>query len=100
MAKIIIERMRNGDREAVIKCLSCQGAIYRMDAIAFASLNNMKDAEIIEKLMELKKGRVFLDGYTVGDFAVAALDNLGIEKYTGDDRRMKELIESGFAFLR
>ena len=100
MSKIIIERMRNGDREAIMKGLSCQGAIYRMDAIAFASLNNIKDAEIVKRLKELKKDDVFLDGYTVGDFAVAALDNLGIEKYIGDDVRMKNLIESKFAFLR
>lgn len=100
MSKIIIERMRNGDREAVMKGLSCQGAIYRMDAIAFASLNNMNDTETVEKLMELKKDDVFLDGYTVGDFAVAALDNLGIEKYKGDNILVKNLIESGFAFLR
>ena len=92
--------MRNGDREAIMKGLSCQGAIYRMDAIAFASLNNIKDAEIVKRLKELKKDDVFLDGYTVGDFAVAALDNLGIEKYIGDDVRMKNLIESKFAFLR
>ena len=52
MSKIIIERMRNGDREAIMKGLSCQGAIYRMDAIAFASLNNMNDTEIVEKLMQ------------------------------------------------
>lgn len=100
MSKITIERMRNGDREAIMKSLSCQGAIYRMDAIAFASLNNIKDAEIVKRLKELKKDDVFLDGYTVGDFAVAALDNLGIEKYIGDDVRMKNLIESKFAFLR
>ena len=100
MSKITIERMRNGDREAIMKSLSCQGAIYRMDAIAFASLNNMNDTETVEKLMELKKDDVFLDGYTVGDFAVAALDNLGIEKYKGDNILVKNLIESGFAFLR
>lgn len=95
----IIAKMISGDREAILQGLSHPGAIYRMNAIGQVYLNNMRDAEIIEKLMELKMDDVKLNGYTAGDFAVAALHNFGIEKYEGDKRHLKELIESKFGFL-
>ena len=99
MANELIDRMINGEREAILQGLSHPGAIYRMNAIGQAYLNNMNDAEIIEKLMELKTDDVILDGCTVGDFAIAALHNFGLEKYEGNKRRLKELIESKFRFL-
>lgn len=99
MANELISRMISGEREAILKGLSHPGAIYRMNAIGQVYLNNMRDAEIIEKLKVLKADDVMLDGYTVGDFAVAALHNFGIEKYEGDKRTLKELIDSKFGFL-
>ena len=99
MANELISRMISGEREAIMRGLSHPGAIYRMNAIGQVYLNNMRDAEIIDKLMELKSDNIMLDGYTVGDFAVAALHNYGIEKYEGDKRTLKELIESKFGFL-
>ena len=99
MANELISRMISGEREALLKGLSHPGAIYRMNAIGQVYLNNMRDAEIIEKLKVLKADDVMLDGYTVGDFAVAALHNFGIEKYEGDKRTLKELIDSKFGFL-
>lgn len=99
MANELISRMISGDRTAILKGLSCRGAIFRMNAIGQAYHHNMRDPEIIEKLMELKADDVMLDGCTVGDFAVAALHNFGIEKYEGDKRRLKELIEFKFEFL-
>ena len=71
--------MISGEREAILKGLSHPGAIYRMNAIGQVYLNNMRDAEIIEKLKVLKADDVMLDGYTVGDFAVAALHNFGMK---------------------
>ena len=99
MANELISRMISGEREAIMRGLFHPGAIYRMNAIGQVYLNNMRDAEIIDKLMELKSDDIMLDGYTVGDFAVAALHNYGIEKYEGDKRTLKELIESKFGFL-
>ena len=99
MANELISRMISGEREAIMRGLSHPGAIYRLNAIGQVYLNNMRDAEIIDKLMELKSDDIMLDGYTVGDFAVAALHNYGIEKYEGDKRTLKELIESKFGFL-
>ena len=99
MANELISRMISGEREAIMRGLAHPGAIYRMNAIGQVYLNNMRDAEIIDKLMELKSDDIMLDGYTVGDFAVAALHNYGIEKYEGDKRTLKELIESKFGFL-
>ena len=50
MANELISRMISGEREAILKGLSHPGAIYRMNAIGQVYLNNMRDAEIIEKL--------------------------------------------------
>ena len=37
-------------------------------------------------------------GYTVSDFAIAALDVLGIEQYKGNEENIKAIIESKFEF--
>ena len=91
--------MQKGDKDAIISGLSHKGAIFRMNAIGNVVIHGMNDAETICTLAELKNDDVFLDGYTVGDFATAALDMLGIEKYAGKNRRMEELIDSKFDFL-
>ena len=100
MGNQIIMAMQNGDKKAIMSGLNCQGAIYRMNAIAFAVLNKMTSNDIVQKIIYLKEDTVSFDGYTVSDFAVAALDVLEIEKYPGSDSRIISLIDSKFKFLR
>lgn len=99
MMNDLIHKMQKGDRDAIISGLSHKGAIFRMNAIGNAVIHGMNDTETIRTLVELKNDDVFLDGFTVGDFATAALDMLGVEKYSGNNRRMEELIDSRFDFL-
>lgn len=83
----------------LLDALSHQGAIYRMNAIAFSCICKADDAVIVEKIRKLKEDNVYIDGYSVSDFAKAALDIMQIEKYSGDNVRIRKLIESEFDFL-
>lgn len=100
MANSLISRMRNGEKAAIMEGLSHSGAIYRMNAISFLSIFGVKDTDTTNKLKELKKDRVMLDGYSVADFAMAALDLMKIERYSGNDEPVKNLIQSKFEFLK
>ena len=100
MANSLIDRMRKGEKKAILDGLSHSGAIYRMNAISFFAISRIQDAEIESKIMELKNDDTVLDGYSVSDFASAALDLLGIETYTGNKALVKDLIESKFEFLK
>lgn len=95
-----VKKMINGDKKTIIECLSFSGAIFRMDAIACACIHHYKDDEIIKKIKELKNDTISLDGYSVSSFAHAALELLGIEKYTGNNYKVVNLIESNFDFMK
>ena len=100
MANSLIEKMRKGEKQAIIDGLSRSGAIYRMNAISFSSIHKIKDAEVEKRIKALKEDDIILDGYSVSDFALAALDLMKVEKYTGDKRSVLNLIASKFEFLK
>lgn len=100
MANELIFKMQNGDRSVIFDCLSHSGAIFRMNAAGNAAIHGMNDSETISRLVDLESDETFLDGFTVGDFATAALVVLGCEKYYGSSERIKLLIESRFDFLK
>lgn len=99
MANSLIDEMRNGNIDAIITGLTHHGAIYRMNAIAFFSLQNRNEKAAIKRIKVLKTDFSGVDGYSVSDFAIAALDILGIEKYTGSSRNIKLLIDCQFDFM-
>lgn len=99
MANHLIDRMKKGDKKAIVDALSHSGAIYRMNAISFCAIWKIKDPEVENRIKELKQDDVTLDGYRVSDFAAAALDLMGIETYTGNRIFTKNLIDSKFEFL-
>ena len=100
MANELISKMQKGDRNVIFDCLSHSGAIFRMNAVGNAVIHGMNDSETISRLVELKSDNASLDGFTVGDFATAALDVLGCEKYRGNNDRMRSLIATRFNFLK
>lgn len=99
MANSLIDEMRNGNSNAIVAGLLHHGAIYRMNAIAFSSLQRRSNKEIVEKIKALRTDHFGIDGYSVSDFAIAALDILGIEKYTGTNQNIKRLIDCRFNFM-
>lgn len=100
MANSLIERMQRGEKQAIIEGLLHKGAIYRMNAISFSSICKLKDAEVETRIKDLKDDNIVLDGYSVSDFAHAALELMAVEIYTGNKPAVKELINSKFDFLK
>jgi hypothetical protein len=91
--KLFIKKMYSGDKSAVREGLDQPGALYRFNGIVCATLFNYTDEDIIDRIKALKDDHVFFSGYTVSDFAIAALSVLGIEEYKGDSRKINSLIE-------
>lgn len=90
--------MSVGSDKAILKGLSHNGALIRINGIMFAVKFKHSSDKIITKLKELLSDNTEVDGYSVSQFATAALDVMGITKYTGNDENVLELIESEFSF--
>lgn len=95
----IIRKMQLGDVSALKRGFDAKGAIYHINAIAWTTKNNIKNAGLISSIKKLTNDNTLISGYTVGQFALASLDILNIQKYQGDDVSVKNLIESNFDFL-
>ena len=91
-------KMRRGDKEAILKGLK-GGLCDNYCGICCAVKYNMKDDDIIAALKELQKDTYVSMGMSNAQFASAALDVLGIEPYTGSDKRVKDMIDAKFSFF-
>lgn len=68
-----------------------------MFAIRECVLENIDNRRIVEILQELKSSKLIeWNSCRISDCAVAALHLLNIEKYNGDDERVKVLIDTVF----
>ncbi|MDE5772816.1 MAG: hypothetical protein K2I06_14560 [Ruminococcus sp.] len=91
---INICKMISGDKEAIRKSLFSESKYVRMDALIWATYHCITENDIIERIKDLKKDNAVLSGYTIGNFAIAALENLNSEKYDGNDEYQKSLIKN------
>ena len=80
------------ERKKVISNLKSDGAWYRCRGIIYAAKQDMGDQEIVKLLKGLKGDPIWFAGRKVGWYAIAALEVLGVEKYTGDDHLVKEFV--------
>ena len=95
----LLNRVKSGDEEAIAIALKHKGAIYRINALINIVRHSIVDSpKIIELTYTLLQDSIMLDGYEVSDFAYATLDLIGIESYSGDNQRVKALIDSRFEF--
>ena len=67
-------RMIRGDRQTIRKSLDSSNALVRIDGIIWTTYHSYADTGIVNRLKELKSDEVGSFGYTVGNFAVAALE--------------------------
>ena len=88
------------ERKEIISNLKRDGAWYRMNGIIFAASKNMCDEETIKLLRSLKSNTVWMLGRQVGWYAIAALDMLGAEKYTGNDPDIAQFVSEFPADVR
>lgn len=98
MESDLIVKVQKGEKNAVITALNHKGAIYRINGIINAARYSLIFPEIIDKILKLCNDNTFLDGYTVSDFAEAALELIGYKKYAGNNQSVHQLIESKFLF--
>ena len=102
--------MFEGETDIIIEALVSEASFVRMNGIIEAVKHNKKENAIVNLIANLKEDNTgtfsLRGGYEASDFAFAALDLLGIEKYssqkTNHSERKKEtikaLIESKFNF--
>ena len=96
--KTLLQRMKKGNKSAILEGLRHPGALFRINGIINVERYGLKDEEIIDYILDLKCDKISFDGYSVSDFAISALDLLDLEKYNGNDVAIKQLIESKFEF--
>ena len=85
--------------ETVITLLSeSKSPMERLNAILFGAKYKVKTAQFIDNVSRMTSGETnTFFGTPMSSFATAALDVLGVKKYTGDDGYILEMVESGFA---
>lgn len=94
-----MRKMAKGDKEAILAGMKKGGLCENYCGICCAVKYNMKDKDIVDALKELQKDTYISMGMCNAQFASAALDVLGIEPYTGTDKRTKEMIAAKFSFF-
>lgn len=94
----IVSSMAQGDKKTILYGLRHSGALIRINGIVFACVHKYADTNIVAQLIRLTKDNDTVMGYSVSQFAIAALDVLDIEKYDGKDEQIIDLINSNFVF--
>lgn len=94
----LFDQIQSGNSSAIMQGLSHPGAIYRINAIINAVQYKLQNPSLKIYLSRLKEDQIVMNGYKVSEFAVSALDILGLETYLGNDIRIKKLINSKFKF--
>lgn len=95
-----IKAMRLGDKKAILWGLQCKGLHFRTNAIVCAVMYNITDNDIVNAIKQLKSDTYTSIGTSASGCAYAALDMLGIEKYTGDDREVEGYLNCKFDFYK
>lgn len=93
-----IDKMHNGSIESIMKGISSDIPIVILNAIIAGTRLELKNIVFTEGINKTKRSAEVLLGVPIRNFAIASLDVLGIEKYLGDDIRIKELIDCKFRF--
>lgn len=95
-----IEQIPVMSNPEVTEALSHENFIVRVRAICEAVDRRLDDAKTIEAIQALKNDSTsFWNQYLIQDFAFAALDILGVEKYKEKNERVDALVESQLHFL-
>ena len=82
--------------EEVFK-LSESGGLRRLNSILYGAKYQVRSERFINNVIAMSSDdQTKFFGTPISSFAKAALDILGVKKYTGDDRYIHEMIESGF----
>lgn len=95
----LINRMHNGEVSAILTGISSGSDILNLNAIITGTRIGLDDNSFILKVKALKNSDAVLLGTHLSHVAKAALDVLKIEEYSGDNKLIKELIDTRFVWL-
>lgn len=93
----IIELMSENNAEAIIFGAKSDLPVLNLNAVIFCAKYNVKLENFIFMLKNsFINSDITFFGMPFSKIAIAALDVLGVEKYSGDDSLVKQLIDSKF----
>lgn len=92
------DAVMRGDVRAIERCISSDNNLGVVFAIVSMVKHKVKSDFACEKLKELKYKNEFEFCADISSYAYAALDLLGVEKYSGNNKAVLQLIKSNFDF--
>ena len=95
----IRDQMMSGQVPVILENLTSDNSLGNVLAIGALVKNKIRTPETDNALKQLKGKDVFEFCTNVSHLAYAALDVLAIEKYTGNDKMIHDIIESQFNFV-
>ena len=102
MVKPDLQKVYAGDKNSILSAMLCDASFYRMNGIIEAVKHGFKEPAVERQIRNLTSDNTgtltLTGGYTVSDFALAALHVLGIESYNGTRENVKAIIKSKFEF--
>lgn len=95
----IIDMMRARNVDAIIFGAESDSPILNLNAVIFGTQNKVLSDKYIALLKEkLIKSDTAFFGMPLSKIVTAALDVLGVEKYSGNDASVIRIIKSDFKF--
>lgn len=95
----IIDRMKEGHIEAVLYGIKSDVPILNFNAVAYGAKYQCHEKEFIDALKnKFINSDITFFGMEMKSFVIAALDVLNVQKYTGNDTFIKQLITYKFQF--
>lgn len=94
--QILINKMHNGDTEAILLGVSSDNDFVVTNAILAGTKQGIKEKKFIEGVSKAQNSKVVLLGFPLASIAIASEHFLEEKKYFGDDEIVKSLIESNF----
>lgn len=88
------KKIRKGNIGAIMDGFLSGIPAYEAQAVIGAVNNHAINDEIINQLFRLRSDKTIVFGYSLADFATAALDKFEIERYKGDDPVVRILIKN------
>ena len=92
-AQHMIDAMKAGNIQVIQECIHSEKAILIVNAIIFGVQQKLDSPSFISGVEKAAQNQTVLMGHRVSEFAVAALDILGKQKYTGTQQSIKDMIK-------
>ena len=93
-----IDEIHNGSVKAIMDGITSSSPIEFLNAMIFGTRLGIDNAKFIESVKNAENNETVMMGVQISEFAKASLDILGIKEYRGDEKRIKDMIESKFEF--